>query len=311
MSGERSGTTEGGLSRASVDPSLPAGDYTVLESGSRELEYPLSRPAGGPPAVLALGVPAAMVAVVTAFLVREGLEGASVLHWVLWTAGLVVMAEVFACAIWLIGPRSPLAAYSPRRLQKTARRHRSRYVTGQELELGDRLLLRRAQRAADSVMSSAVYEDGILNQAAAKAEIAQREWAIAVDLRKLSALRASRQKTVPGQPVSATTRQQLNEHLRQETAAEHGVRALVEALEARAAHVEHADTAYEDFLQHDSVTGLGDQLRELAASIAAHTEQSDTATDLEQQANAIFDALRELDEQRDHRFPPRPGKRSK
>lgn len=223
---------------------------------------------------------------------------------------LIVMGELFACAVRLAGSWSPMASASLDRLLQTVRRQAHR-VGDKDLDPEDRRLLRRAQRAADSVLASAVYEDGLLDRDAANAELAQREWVIAVEARKLSALRARRPQTVSGHPVPADVRDQLRAHIQQEIAAEQPALALIEAFENLAFHVEFADTPYEEFLQAEAAADREDQARERIVSIVTRTRQANAIENLEQQADAIFDTLRELDEQCDHRLPPRPGKRAR
>lgn len=181
-------------------------------------------------------------------------------------------------------------------LQSTARRCRAHYVTGDELEPPDRELLRRTQKAVDTVLDSGVYADGLLDQAAVKAELAEKEWAIATDLRTLSEFRASREKAVPGRPLTEEAKDRLRARMRAEGAADGPIRALVGTLESYADHVEYADAVYEDLQDREAVAGREEQFRGLIAGLSAQREQAAGITDLKRQANAVFDALCELDE---------------
>lgn len=309
MSVPRSGTALGELRRATVDPALPREQYALLESGSERLEYLPTMPAPSrPSATLALGVPLALlIAVAVAFMV-DG-PGTNAAHWAFWAAGWMVMAAAFGTAVWLTGSRSPLASCDPGTLRSAARRYRAHYVTGNDLEPGDRPLLRRAQSATDAITSSRLYADGLLDQHTVRAELAAKEWAIATDLRALSNLRVSRQRAVPGRPVSRYGRKQLRKHVRSEHTAERDIRTMVQALEARSRDVRHADADYADFLSTDAVAGLGDRLRDLLASVSAHREQADGITSLEQQSAAVSLALDELRERPGRRRPFGFGKR--
>jgi len=186
-------------------------------------------------------------------------------------------------------------------LGMTARRCRAHYVTGDELEPPDRELLRWAQKAVDTVLDSGVYADGLLDHAVVKMRLAVREWAIADGLRKLTALRASQRRVVPGRSLSEEAKDRLRAHIRAEGAAEGPIRTVVAALESYADHVEYADAVYEDLQGREAAGELGNQLRDLIASVSARREHAEGITGLKRQADELFDALCELDDRTDRR----------
>lgn len=201
---ELGGAAYEGLRRATIDPSLPWKDYTLLESGSDRLEQ----------------LP---------------------------------------------------AADDSSDLRRAARRCRASYVTAGDLRPPDRETLRLTQKWVDTVLDSGVYADGLLNRAAVKAELAQKEWAVASGLRDEGAAAS--------------------------------IRALVAGLRSCAVQVESADFLYEDLQDREAVTGLGDQLRDLIASVSAHTAQAGDITGLEQQAGFVYGALAGLHERTDWLWP--------
>jgi len=72
---------------------------------------------------------------------------------------------------------------------QAARTYHGRYLTGADFDARSRVLLRRAQDAIDSVLSSEVCAADLLDHAAARAALASQEWEIAVALREQARLR--------------------------------------------------------------------------------------------------------------------------
>lgn len=213
-----------GLRRATIDPSLPWKDYTLLESGSDHLEC-------------------------------------------------LSAAE-----------DSPV-------LRAVAQRCRAHYVVHDDLKPLGSEPLRLAQKAVDTVLDSAVYADGLLNQVSVKAELAEKEWTVAAGLRELAALHARQDDPAPGREFSRGAK----ERLRDEGTTTASIGALVAGLESCAALVDGTDGLYDELQDRETVTGLGNQLRDLVASVSARTRQAGGTADPEQQADIVLDALRELD----------------
>lgn len=80
-----------------------------------------------------------------------------------------------------------------------ARTYHGRYLTGADFDARSRVLLRRAQDAIDSVLSSQVCAADLLDQAAARAALASQEWEIASVLREQARLRVRRSE-LPSAP---------------------------------------------------------------------------------------------------------------
>jgi hypothetical protein len=149
-----------------------------------------------------------------------------------------------------------------------AREYHGRYLTGADLDAPGRVLLRRAQDAADAIRSAAVSKAGLLDGAATDAALTAQEWDIAQALREQAGLRARRAAVGEPPPGSAAARL-LAQHNDAARAAEESITRRVMALERYAAEVRAADEAYRQRLQHAAIAGLSAPHLDMLARTAA------------------------------------------
>ena len=173
-----------------------------------------------------------------------------------------------------------------------ARTYHGRYLTGADFDARSRVLLRRAQDAIDSVLSSQVCAADLLDQAAARAALASQEWEIASVLREQARLRVRRSELPavrPGtQAATLLAVQAQAAHL-----ADASVAGRVAALERYAAEVQAADAAWRDWQQAAVVAELEGQHLDMAARTAADEHGVAHIEAMTQQARAIQSAFRE------------------
>lgn len=171
-----------------------------------------------------------------------------------------------------------------------ARAYHGRYLTGADLDVPGRALLRRVQEAADAIRSAAVSKAGLLDEVAADAALAGQEWDIALALREQGSLRASREAVGDPPPGSAGAKL-LAQHHDVARAAEESIIRRVVALERYATEVRAADDAYRQRLQHAAIAGLSAPHLEMLARTAADDHgiaELDAMTD---QATAVRRSL--------------------
>ena len=154
------------------------------------------------------------------------------------------------------------------------------------------MLLRRAQDAIDSVLSSQVCAADLLDQAAARAALASQEWEIAVALREQARLRVRRSELPdvrPGTPTAMLLAGQMQTaHL-----AEASVAGRVAALERYATEVQVADAVWRDWHQAAVVAELEGEHLDMAARTAADKHGVAQIEAMTEQARAIQSAFRE------------------
>lgn len=174
-----------------------------------------------------------------------------------------------------------------------ARTHHGRYLTAADFDTRSRVLLRRAQDAIDAVTSSKVYRDGLVDEPAVNAALAEQEWDIALALREQARLRARRAELsqVHTGPLAVTL---LDGQFRAARLAEASVARRVAALERYAGEVRAADAAYRDWQSAAAVAELDGQHLDLLARTAADEHGIAGIEAMSQHARAIQLALREL-----------------
>ena len=174
-----------------------------------------------------------------------------------------------------------------------ARTHHGRYLTAADFDTRSRVLLRRAQDAIDAVTSSKVYRDGLVDEPAVNAALAEQEWDIALALREQARLRARRAELsqVHTGPVAVTL---LDRQFRAARLAEASVARRVAALERYVGEVRAADAAYRDWQSAAAVAELDGQHLDLLARTAADEHGIAGIEAMSQHARAIQLALREL-----------------
>jgi len=174
-----------------------------------------------------------------------------------------------------------------------ARTHHGRYLTAADFDPRSRVLLRRAQDAVDAVTASEVYRDGLVDEPAVTAALAEHEWDIALALREQTRLRARRAELsqLHAGPVAATL---LDRQVRAARLAEASVARRVAALERYVGEVRAADAAYRDWRSAAAVAELDGQHLDLLARTAADEHGIAGIESMSLHARAIRLALREL-----------------
>ena len=174
-----------------------------------------------------------------------------------------------------------------------ARTHHGRYLTAADFDPRSRVLLRRAQDAVDAVTASEVYRDGLVDEPAVTAALAEHEWDIALALHEQTRLRARRAELsqLHAGPVAATL---LDRQVRAARLAEASVARRVAALERYVGEVRAADAAYRDWRSAAAVAELDGQHLDLLARTAADEHGIAGIESMSLHARAIRLALREL-----------------
>jgi hypothetical protein len=175
---------------------------------------------------------------------------------------------------------------------QAAHTYHGRYLTDADFDARSRVLLRRAQDAIDSVLSSEVCAADLLDQAAARVALASQEWEIAVALREQARLRARRSELPAVRPGSRAATL-LGRQTQAARVAEASVAGRVAALERYAAEVQTADTAWRDWQHAAAVAELEGQHLDMLARTAADEHGLAQIEVMTQQARAIQSVLRE------------------
>ncbi len=301
------------LRRPAVDPGIPPGDRALL-TGSDALLTPAhqDRPAryrdflpadpgkrGTTVDGAALGLTTAgfvavggTVPLAIGVLVFQGPVGwqSAASHYALLVAEIiaVVTAVLFGARIARFGQ---INGQVP--AEVAARTHHGRYLTAADFDPRSRVLLRRAQDAVDAVTASEVYRDGLVDEPAVTAALAEYEWDIALALHEQTRLRARRAELsqLHAGPVAATL---LDRQVRAARLAEASVARRVAALERYVGEVRAADAAYRDWRSAAAVAELDGQHLDLLAGTAADEHGIAGIESMSLHARAIRLALREL-----------------
>jgi hypothetical protein len=173
-----------------------------------------------------------------------------------------------------------------------ARAYHGRYLTGADFDARARVLLRRAQDAIDSVLSSQVCAADLLDQAAARAALASQEWEVAVALREQARLRLRRSE-LPGVRPGTQAAMLLAGQTQAAHLAEASVAGRVAALERYATEVQAADAVWRDWHQAAVVAELEGEHLDMAARTAADEHGVAQIEAMTEQARAIQSAFRE------------------
>jgi hypothetical protein len=178
-----------------------------------------------------------------------------------------------------------------------ARTHHGRYLTDHDFGPRHRALLRRAQDAIDTVTSSQVCRDDLLDRAAVSTALAGQEWDIAVALREQARLRARRAELVTAS-AGPSTAALLRRQAQAARLAESSVAARVGALERFAAEVRETDAVYLDWQQAARLAELHGQHVDMLSRTAADEHGIADIEAMAQQARAVRLAFREPPGQR-------------
>jgi hypothetical protein len=149
-------------------------------------------------------------------------------------------------------------------------------------------LLLRARRARETVLSSRVYAENLLEHAAGEMALRHHEQEIAVLLQDIARLRAQ----LPRQSAGPMTSAVLDPQQRILTQAQESAESRVRAMERYAAQVTAADAARLDWERAVQLSGLNDSFLDLAARTAADEHAIGELKNLTDQAATAADALR-------------------
>ncbi|MFC9969435.1 hypothetical protein ACFVH6_00875 [Spirillospora sp. NPDC127200] len=197
-------------------------------------------------------------------------------------AALVLQAIAFA--VLAAGPAEPLG-------WRMMRRHSGRYLVVDHLDEPSRDLVKRAQRAANTVTFSQANREGLLDDVHNEVTLPWQLWDIAQTAHRMSTLRAEQERATAG----LTT-------VRIEAARKPQLKALelaAESLERRVAaleeYAEHAASVDEMLLELRALRELaddGDDYRELLARIVRDDLATAQIGGLTEQARQIEEMLR-------------------
>lgn len=157
-----------------------------------------------------------------------------------------------------------------------------------------RQLLIRAQRAINDVLTCKVYAENQLQQAVTEPTLRRHEWAIAVNLRETTNLRAEQARMRkshavenPG-PLTKAVLEAQQDALNQKLKA---VESLVKALENYATHVRAADLARLDWEAAAELAKLNPRFSNLVAGTAADELHLREVHDMTDEATIFHDSL--------------------
>jgi hypothetical protein len=143
--------------------------------------------------------------------------------------------------------KDPSERHARRRL-RLALEHADRFVLSEDLDAECGAMLRRAQDAVDTVLSSQVHQAGLIDTIDNGVTLPEETWRIARRLAQLSAMRAEHRRIVPREPPSevAGAFAPYSEALE---AARRSLNTRVRALEDYAEQVRRSDGMYAAYRQ--------------------------------------------------------------
>ncbi|WP_068925235.1 hypothetical protein [Planobispora rosea] len=265
--------------RLVVDPALPGPISSVLRSAPETLRAVRM---GDIPS--ARGPDPAKVFSTAAFLVL-----------ILALTGFAGMLTILVVILLFTGTRRLTAdpeARRERRRMRTAIDHANRFVLPEDLDTDCGTLLRRAQDAADTVLTSRVNRAGLLDTIDNAVTLPDQIWQLATKLARLSAMRAEHRRIVPGVPPPEVAEAFAPYSTALETAARSLTR-RVRALEDYAAQVRRADEVYHSYRQLEQLSERAPQYEELVAETAGDDLAVPHLRELTAQAQRIRDLFTE------------------
>ncbi len=281
-----------GLPRPAVDPAIPADARQMLTAPGAPLtaasDPPPARPArfgSAPQGIAALAVAAASAGLLARVLNHPGRGGWLPLQpFAAVIAFCAVTALVLACLVLLqaaVYGRYRVPPGTPETPARRAdRRWHGRYLTAADFDPAAADLLARAQHAIGVITATGIFRDGLLDGPADGSDLTIHEWDIARTLAGLTQVRKD-----PA-PATAAELQALAD-------TETSVTARIDALEAYAAEVAAAETAWQAW-QADARPELGDGAADLLAATAGHDHATAALHAQAQRATAARHALHEL-----------------
>jgi hypothetical protein len=200
--------------------------------------------------------------------------------------GMAVIAMIIAgSTLAIIGLR--LVA-----LRQSSPRARPRCLSPEDLDGQSQALLQRAVTAINTITSSQVFRDGVIDRTAVRIVLADQQRDITIALREQARLRARRAE-VPDFPPGPMTAEIKGTQTQAAELAESSLAARVRALERYAAEIREADAAYQDWQQAGRLADLQGQHLDMLARTAADEHWIAEIEAMSQQARAIRLAFRE------------------
>jgi hypothetical protein len=188
----------------------------------------------------------------------------------------------------------PLAGRGPRRerrwpwrvmLQRELARHLDQVVYPQDLHEDDRMILARVQLAVETILSSEVRAEGLVE--ADEPVLRRHEWDVAAALREITQGR----RLGAVRPVGEMTAAVLESQQRAIALAAEATSGRVAALERFAEQVTVADDARRDWREALELSGLNDRYLDLVARTAADQLAIAEIDDLTERAAVAARAL--------------------
>jgi hypothetical protein len=171
-------------------------------------------------------------------------------------------------------------------------RYRDQVVSPLALELDCRKLLRRAQRAIATIVTSRVYA-GNLRSTLEEPVLQQHEWEIAVALRDITELLLDLVSSYAGGTAGPMTTAVLVSQNRAISIARDATTARIVALESLAVQVAAAEAARRDWETAHQMAANNDKYLDLVARTAADQHATVEITGLAEQAAEATQAFRE------------------
>lgn len=224
------------------------------------------------------------------------LMSAATVCWVASAICISVMAARGASVAWVVAWVTVTAtAVAVTRLAdlRSPDGHSKPVIEPASLDGSSRQLLRRAQRAIDTILGSEVYAADLLGHAAEESALRRHEWEIACTLREITALRAEFDASMLDAARGPMTDTVLESHRRALAVAQEATAARVCAIERYAAQVRVTDAARLDWQGALKVAGLNDRYLDLLARTAADELAVAEITGLTERACAANEAFRE------------------
>lgn len=182
----------------------------------------------------------------------------------------------------------------PRNQRKPARLAANYLVKSSTLDTSCRIVLARAQQAIKDVLTSRVYADNQLERAVAEPTLRRHEWAVAQDLRDITALRNEQSRVRrshadgdPG-PLTRAVMDAQADALQQKL---DKIEAIVCVMETYASHVKAADRARKDWESAAEHFKLNAKFTDLIIGTAADEIHLREVEDMTEEAKIFRESL--------------------
>ncbi|MFF5109573.1 hypothetical protein [Streptosporangium sp. NPDC000509] len=268
-----------------VDPALPAPISSVLRASPQALraarlgQVPRRR---GPD-------PVKLVAIAGLLLLMASLSP---------TGGFVAVLVLVVFST-LRGVSDDPEGRRERRRVRVAMEHKDRFILPEDLDRDCGDLLRRAQDAEESILTSEINRANLLDTVDNAVTLPEQTWQIARKLVLLSDMRAEHNRLVPGDPPPEVA-ESFAPYVKALETAEISLTRRVRALEEYARQVRKADGVYRAYQQLRTLAERTPRYEALVAETAADTLDLPGLERLSEQARQVEKLFHEsIDEARD------------